>query len=78
MSIKELSKVNNKDNKDIQRNVEKVLSFIGIPPHDIEDLEPKNSRSYDTMSDASRQRLIAFYEPYNQRLWKLLKGQIEW
>lgn len=78
MSIKELSKGKSKDNKDIQRNVENVLSFIGIPPHDIEDLEPKNSRNYEGMSDECRQRLIAFYEPYNLRLWKLLNGQIDW
>ena len=79
MTIKDITKNKNSNNNDnIQKNIEKVLSFIGIPPHDIDDLEPKNTRNYEPMSETTRRRLEQFYEPYNQRLWKLLNRNIDW
>lgn len=78
LSIKDISKGKSKDNIAVQKTMDKVFSFIGIPPHDIEDLEPKNSRDYQPMNEVTRQKLISFYEPYNQRLWKLLDRNIDW
>ena len=50
-----------------------VFEFIGLPQNDVENLEARNTRAYDVMSDYARAKLDAFYAPYNDMLSKLLE-----
>jgi hypothetical protein len=49
-----------------------VFRFVGIPPHDLANVEARNARSYTTLSAPTRARLEAFYAPHNHRLLALL------
>lgn len=62
----------------VQASMDKVFSFVGIPPHDLDDIDAKNSRTYSGMSDEARATLTAFYEPFNKRLSQLLNRDLSW
>lgn len=55
-----------------------MFEFISLPPSDIEDVNPKNSRNYVEMSPQARIRLEEFYAPYNEKLFNLLGKRFEW
>lgn len=62
--------------QDVQRCLDDVFSFIGIPPIDVTDLNAKNTRNYNQpLSQSTRERLERFYEPYNATLFKLLGNE---
>lgn len=53
--------------------MERVYDFVGLPPqHVLENQEPRNTRSYLTLSNETRERLRQFYQPYNDQLRELL------
>lgn len=57
--------------------MEQVFEFVGLPPHEIEDVEPRNTRTYAPMDALTRSKLEAFYQPYNARLFQLLRREFE-
>lgn len=63
---------NNDINGGVQHTMNAVFRFVGIPPHDLANVEPRNTRAYSTLSAQTRARLAAFYAPFNQRLLALL------
>ena len=63
---------------DIQRTMDNVFNYLNIPPHDLPDVEPKNTRKYEGMSAESRAILDEFYAPFNAELWKFLDRQLVW
>ena len=68
------------DKKQVQSDMDKVFSFIGVPPHEIEDLDAKNTRNYisNPMTLEVKERLRAFYEPFNKKLCELLQKDFMW
>lgn len=62
----------------VQRTLEDVFSYLNLPPHDISDLEAKNSREYEPMPESCRQTLQDFYAPYNDKLFELLGRTLVW
>ena len=63
---------NNGSSGGVQHTMNAVFRFVGIPPHDLANVEPRNARAYSTLSAQTRARLEAFYAPFNQRLLALL------
>jgi len=58
--------------------MEKVFTFVGLPPNEIGPLEPQNTRvPTQPMDEAVRERLSAYYEPFNQRLFQLIGKHID-
>ncbi|KAJ0401542.1 hypothetical protein P43SY_007256 [Pythium insidiosum] len=62
----------------IQREANKAFEFLGVAPCEVVDTERKNTRAYAPMDDALRQRLEAFYAPFNQQLFELLGRRFAW
>ncbi|GLD96784.1 hypothetical protein PINS_up005467 [Pythium insidiosum] len=62
----------------IQREANSAFEFLGVEPCEVVDTERKNTRAYDAMDDAVRQRLEAFYAPFNQQLFELLGRRFAW
>lgn len=56
----------------------KVFEFLGLPPHRIQDESAKNTRKYEPMAETTRQKLAAFYAPYNLKLNELLSRDLGW
>eukprot|EP01041_Mallomonas_annulata_P003704 gene3704-7366_t len=66
------------DRQKVRKAMTDVYGFLGLRPHDIEDVSAKNTRAYEPMSTEGRERLTAFYEPYNNKLWEMLGRVLEW
>lgn len=71
--------------KDIQGGQEKVvatvndvLSYLKMPPIDVLDIEPKNTRAYDPMTPEMRAVLEEFFRPFNEKLFALLGSELTW
>lgn len=62
----------------VQRSLDGVFSFIGVPPIDVTDLEPKNTRSYGVLAPETRAKLEEFYRPFNEQLFTLLGRNLVW
>jgi hypothetical protein len=60
----------------------RMLDFLNLPPHRLEDSQPKhkttNSASAMPLPDHLREKLEVFYEPYNRRLYSLLHWDNVW
>jgi hypothetical protein len=55
-----------------------VYDFLGLPPHSVADISPRNTRKYNAISETTRRRLSRFYAPFNQQLFDLLDRQLAW
>jgi hypothetical protein len=60
----------------------RMLDFLDLPPHRLEDSQPKhkttNTASAMPLPDHLRKKLEVFYEPYNRRLYSLLHWDAVW
>ncbi|OQR86918.1 hypothetical protein THRCLA_10508 [Thraustotheca clavata] len=54
-----------------QNVVNQAFSFLGLPPHQLEDSTPQNTRAYQAMQEPVRKQLEAFYAPFNAHLRSL-------
>lgn len=55
-----------------------LYQFVGLPPNNIADVSPKNTRSYDSLCPILREKLASFYAPHNERLFELLGKRQNW
>lgn len=55
-----------------------VLEHVGLPPHDVEEFKRYHNAGYDPMDAATRQRLVAYFAPHNQRLTQYLGRDMNW
>jgi hypothetical protein len=62
----------------VQATMERVFAFLDVPSHDIGDLEAKNTRKYAPMPEDCREKLAAFYAPFNAELFELLGRELVW
>lgn len=58
--------------------MDKVFAFLELPAHRIQDVSAKNTRKYEPMAAETRQKLAAFYAPYNRKLNELLGRDFGW
>ncbi|EQC28541.1 hypothetical protein SDRG_13619 [Saprolegnia diclina VS20] len=54
-----------------QTTVNEALTFLGLPPHVLQDTAAHNTRAYDPMPAAAKAKLEAFYAPFNAHLRSL-------
>ncbi|CAM9394351.1 unnamed protein product [Phaeothamnion confervicola] len=54
-----------------------VFAHVGLPPSRVADSGPKNTRDYEPLAEATRQRLEIFYAPHNYALAELLGTTVE-
>ena len=56
----------------------RLQAFLGLPPVEI-DLTRYNVRSgYPALDPSTRERLRAYYAPYNEELYELLGEDLGW
>ena len=70
------------DSAEFYSNTERIygdaLKFLNLEPHQLTEYRNVALRGYPKMSEATRQRLVEYYRPHNQRLYELLNRQFEW
>ena len=64
--------------RDPLAGLNQVLAFLGLSPMTSLDLEPRNTRRYPPMSEATAERLRQYFEPHNRRLEALLGREMGW
>ncbi len=55
-----------------------ILEFLELPVFDLGHYTTYNRRQYPQMAPATRQRLVRFFAPHNQRLYRLLGKTFDW
>ncbi len=55
-----------------------VCEFLGLPPWELKSYKKYNLARYAPMEPATRQRLIAYFEGHNQRLYEFLGCDLGW
>jgi hypothetical protein len=61
-----------------QESYERVLRFLGLPHWEIKVSGERNEGEYDEMNSSTRQRLEAYFEPHNRRLYEFLGVDFGW
>ena len=63
-------------------SLKQVLDFLSVPVSELHlrkiEYKPYNNNQYTTMDMALRKRLMAFFEPYNARLYDFLGVDFGW
>jgi hypothetical protein len=63
---------------DVDGTLERVFSFLGLPACKIQDRRVYKQGSYASMEAATRGRLLAYFEPHNERLYRYLGEHFGW
>jgi hypothetical protein len=58
--------------------VARLLSFLGLPPHELASYENVTSRRKSDIESDVRRRLYAYFAPHNRRLYELLGTDFRW
>jgi hypothetical protein len=58
--------------------VARTLSFLGLPPYELESYENVTGRSKTDVDPDVRRRLYAYFAPHNRRLYELLGTDFHW
>ncbi len=64
--------------KDPLAGLNETLAVLGLPAASRVDLEPRNTRRYPPMAEATAEKLRAYFEPHNRRLEALLGRPMGW
>ena len=60
------------------KTLNKIFEFLDVPHYKIPDLRRRNVGKYEKMQESTREFLINFYKPHNQRLYKFLNRRFDW
>ena len=60
------------------KTVSEIFEFLEVPNQKISDLTKQNERKYPRMKDSTRNTLINFYKPYNEKLFSMLDSKFDW
>ena len=63
---------------DTDNTLKEIFNFLNIPNMKIQDTTRKNKRQYPPMKKETRQSLIEFYKPYNEKLYALVNIKFVW
>lgn len=64
--------------KNPQYVYKEVTDFLGIESHKLDDVSPKNTRSYSNIDPLLRSKLQKHYKVHNESLYKLLGKDFSW
>jgi hypothetical protein len=55
-----------------------ILKFLDLPEWNVPNFKPRNTLQYPAMSSTTRDRLTAYFEPFNRRLYDMLGADFGW
>lgn len=68
--------------EDLYSNPSKIyhqtLDFLDLPKHDLSIFKAHRQRKYSSISSETRQKLIDYFTPYNDQLYRLLGRNFDW
>jgi len=60
------------------KTISEIFEFLEVPVQKISDLTKQNERKYPKMKDSTRDTLINFFKPYNEKLYSLVNQHFDW
>jgi len=61
-----------------QKIYEQSLDFLNLPKFDLNSFKAFKKRRYSSLSDEMRKKLVEYFRPYNEQLYKLLDRNFGW
>ncbi len=61
-----------------EKTFAKVLEFLNLPTFSPKTFKRLNAFPYPDMSGETRERLVKYFKPYNEKLYALLDRKLEW
>ena len=56
----------------------RIFDFLEIPNQEITDLTKQNTIAYPKMNNSTRDFLVDYFKPYNEKLFELLGERFDW
>ena len=60
------------------KTISEVFEFLEVPDQKINDLTKQNKIKYPKMKDSTREILINFFKPHNEKLFEILGSKFDW
>lgn len=60
------------------KTLEEIFKFLELPSVEIKDLTKQNKREYPKMKEITRDKLIDYFKPHNEELFRMLGRRFEW
>ena len=64
--------------RDRQDTLDQVFEFLGVSPYKVQDFKNLNVGRYKKMREDTRQKLVEYFRPHNERLYSLLNCRFDW
>jgi len=64
--------------KDTQGTYDKIFDFVGVEKYEIRESEKINKGKYSKMNDKTRQILLDYFRPHNEKFFQLIGKKFEW
>ena len=61
-----------------QHTLKDVFEFLGLPEYNIKDTKKVNVSKYEKMDEETRNILIDYFRPYNEKLFEFLNRKFDW
>ena len=59
-------------------SLNQVFEFLSLPDYNIRNIQKRKLADYEKMNDSTRERLLKYYKPYNEKLFEIIKQKFEW
>jgi len=56
----------------------KVFRFLGIPDYSIKNPQKQKSARYEKMRSKTRERLLDYYRPHNEKFFQMIQREFGW
>ena len=60
------------------KTISEIFEFLEVPIQKISDLTKQNEIKYPKMKDSTREILINFFKPHNEKLYSLINQHFDW
>ena len=61
-----------------QRTLQDVFEFLRLPEYNIKNTKKVNVSKYEKMDEETRNILIDYFRPYNEKLFEFLNRKFDW
>ena len=64
--------------KNPKESLLKIFQFLGIPNYTLKNPQKQKLAEYKKVDDKTREKLLTFYEPYNQKFFETIQEKFDW
>jgi len=61
-----------------QETLLKIFKFLEIPEYIIKNPQKQKSAKYEKMNGKTRERLLDYYQPFNEKFFKIINQRFDW